>query len=191
MTGVQTCALPISSKWLTNNTLTFLFEKLFNLSFLRNTGVLFNEKMNAPEDTEFLLRFLPKVTSFAVTNDFDLSYRIREGSLTSHKWDYQVALNDSKILLAALKESAQMINIPIKEHKIHPIISRKYYVTIKRLYFKGLCRSDRIAHLRDDFTDEERQLIDSKEFGIIKRLIVWIFVHKHYYLFDKIGRAHV
>ena len=173
-----------SSKWLTNNTLTFLSEKLFNISFLRSSGVLLNEKMKAPEDTEFFLRFLPLVASFAVTNDYDLNYRVREGSLTFHKWDYQVALNDSRLLLAALKESAQMINVQITEHNVHSVVANKYFVTIKILYIDELRKSDRIAHLKDDFTDEERRLIYCKQFGVMKRIMIWFLVNRHYYFFD-------
>lgn len=160
-------------------------SKLFKLNIIRTSELKFDEQMYTTEDMAFTLDYILHITKYCFISEVGYYYRHNPNSLTHSKKikPYNVALAEYKHLFSSVQRYIDKYQIPDNEIVFRKAQNaRRLFYTLKFLYLNNYVAIERKSHLRNDFSENERSVIEYSNEDFISRVLL---------SFYKIGRIEV
>ena len=173
-----------------NNFRGLTFSKLFNLeNVIRTHSLHFDEKMRTTEDMAFTLDYLIHIKTYCFIPEVGYYYRHTPSSLTRSEsiTPYANAHAEFKHLYASVQRYIDLHCI-IGEDKYFrkQQNAERLFGTLINIYRHNFTREKRLWHLKNDFSEDEKSVLQYLNASILKQALIYLYMKKYYRLFDMI-----
>lgn len=168
-------------------------SKLFSLENVNHwtdgLPLRFDKKMNIAEDMAFTLDYLTTISKYAFSSEIGYFYRRDNlGSLTKHTsgQTFEKALYGWKHIYGSFINNCKLNNIdPLSLEHRRSVMGGSISSVINTLYQSYYSRTQRLKHLKEDFSSEEiKYLCFYSSSNRIIKLTNSLLLEKKYLLFD-------
>lgn len=163
-------------------------SKLFRNSIIKTVGLRFDENMRIAEDMAFTLDYILHVDYFCFVKETGYFYRRDNvNSATKRKIKIDLPTNHNEFIHLYFSTLAFIKKYNIDERSAEPKLhqlGRKLFSNITLLYQINLSHSERMRHLRHDYTTAQMNMLRYVDRSLIKILLSKVLIHRHYLIFD-------
>ena len=163
------------------------FSKLFNLNIIRTNELNFDEQMHTTEDMAFTLDYILHIAKYCFIPEVGYYYRHNPNSLTHSKKikPYNVALAEFKHLHSSVQRYIDKYQISGDDvvFRKKQNASRLFY-TLKFLYLNKFNAIERKFHLRNDFSENEKTVLEYSNTDFTSRILLFFYKTGQVVVFD-------
>lgn len=173
--------------YLINNIRGLTFSKLYKLDIILKNNIFYNEKIKYAEDMIFTLDYIKHVNFYVFSSSTEYLYRIHSESAMHANIipSYETCYNSFIYFYHAIISYANKYNIKQNEIKLRFNQAGTHLNTaLTSLFHNKYKHSERIKHYKNDFTNIDFSLIKFNELPIFKRILLTLFINRHFYLYD-------
>lgn len=170
-----------------NNFRGLSFSKLFCLDIINSSHLRFDEQMRTAEDMAFTLDYLLHINSYCFITEVGYYYRRHSESLTQRQFlcHYNTMLAEFKHIYYAISNYTEKFQLSRDVQLFRKSqVAERLFSAQRALYMNGMAFNQRIYHLKNDFTEEERKVLFHLRASFIKKQLAILYVKKRYYMFD-------
>lgn len=167
-------------------------SKLFSLENVNRGGdglpLRFDEKMKIAEDMAFTLDYLMSVKRYAFVEEKGYCYRVDNMSSATKSKNtamYETELHSFRHLYESTISYIQKYNLGIEDSYLRfQQRGNQLFSTIFLLYVGNINRKERIFHLNNDFSGEERKMLRYAKVQPMKQFLISLLLKGHDKIFD-------